>query len=71
MFYRAKQSVRYMFALQEYLKSNNIPYKFVQSLPLGKLSITGSDYNLGMIFGSSQRSIHIVPKKHKIFTTNN
>ena len=67
MFYRAKQSVRYMFALQEYLKSNNIPYKFVQSLPLGKLSVTGSDYNLGMIFGSSQRSLHSAKEAQDIY----
>ena len=67
MFYRAKQSVRYMFSLQEYLKSNNIPYKFVQSLPLGKLSVTGSDYNLGMIFGSSQRSLHSAKEAQDIY----
>lgn len=55
MFYRVKQSIRYMYLLQTFLKFNNIPYKMVQAIPLQKLSNLGSEFNLDFIFGSSQR----------------
>lgn len=56
MFYRVKQSIRYMYLLQTFLKFNNIPYKMVQAVPLQKLSNLGSEFNLEFTLGSSQRA---------------
>jgi len=56
MFYRVKQSIRYMYLLQTFLKFNNIPYKMVQAVPLQKLSNLGSEFNLDFTLGSSQRA---------------
>ena len=57
MFYRVKQSIRYMYMLQTFLKHNNIPYKMVQSVPLQKMTYMDTEYNLGLTLGSPQRSI--------------
>ena len=59
MFYRVKQSIRYMYLLQTFLKFNNIPYKMVQAIPLQKLSNLGTEFNLDFAFGSSQRAVQI------------
>ena len=57
MFYRVKQSIRYMYMLQTFLKHNNIPYKMVQATPLQKLTYMDTEYNLGLTLGTPQRSL--------------
>ena len=67
MFYRVKQSIRYMYMLQTFLKHNNIPYKMVQSVPLEKLPNLGTEFNLGLAFGTSQRSLQGAKEVEDIF----
>ena len=67
MFYRVKQSIRYMYMLQTFLKYNNIPYKMVQSVPLEKLPNLGTEFNLGLAFGTSQRSLQGAKEVEDIF----
>ena len=67
MFYRVKQSIRYMYLLQTFLKFNNIPYKMVQAVPLQKLSNLGTEFNLGLTLGTGQRSIQNAKEVKTIF----
>ena len=64
MFYRVKQSIRYMYMLQTFLKHNIIDYKMLQSVPLEKLSNMGPEFNLGLTLGTGQRSLQS-PKEVK------
>jgi len=57
MFYRVRQSIRYIYTLQTFLKYHNIPYKMVQSIPMTRMSALHTDFNPGSTFGSSQRSL--------------
>ena len=67
MFYRVKQSIRYMYMLQTFLKHNNIPYTMVQSLPLEKLPNLGTEFNLGLTLGTPQRSLQSAKEVKTIF----
>tara|TARA_B100000035_G_scaffold313093_1_gene326004 strand:- start:41 stop:889 length:849 start_codon:yes stop_codon:yes gene_type:complete len=67
MFYRVKQSIRYMYMLQTFLKHNNIPYKMVQSVPLEELANLGTEFNLGLTLGTAQRSLHSAKEVKAIF----
>ena len=67
MFYRVKQSIRYMYMLQTFLKHNNIPYKMLQSVPLEKLSNIGTEFNLGLTLGTGQRSLQSAEEVKTIF----
>ena len=67
MFYRVKQSIRYMYMLQTFLKHNIIPYKMLQSVPLEKLSNIGTEFNLGLTLGTGQRSLQSAEEVKTIF----
>ena len=67
MFYRVKQSIRYMYMLQTFLKYNNIPYKMVQSVSLEKLANLGTEFNLGLTLGTGQRSLQSGEEVKTIF----
>ena len=56
MYYKVRQSIRYIYTLQTFLKYHNIPYKMVQSIPITKITTLDTDFNPGITFGSSQRS---------------
>ena len=67
MFYRVKQSIRYMYMLQTFLKHNIIDYKMLQSVPLEKLSNMGPEFNLGLTLGTGQRSLQSPKEVKTIF----
>ena len=56
MYYKVRQSIRYIYTLQTFLKYHNIPYKMVQSIPITEITTLDTDFNPGITFGSSQRS---------------
>jgi len=57
LFYKIKQSVRYMFNLQTFCKHYNIPYKMVQAIELNRIPSVGTEFNIQYAMGSSQRSL--------------